>query len=218
MAGVHNADSGFQQAAHTVLPGHHLSLHAAVPAGADGIGALEPDAAAVEAVALLLQGLLQANALSQSLGQQAAVDAVHAGVLAVEYAAVLQAGQRPGIPPVQQHRLGDHDHLALQGVEKSRQLLHRVAAAAGDKLGAGGEAGRRPGLVVGVADHEKPLHSGGPERLRQPQGRGIEEELLQHQGRAVALPWQEYDRSSRVHVEITSKTWISCNQIIAKQD
>lgn len=104
MAGVHNADSGFQQAAHTVLPGHHLSLHAAVPAGADGIGALEPDAAAVEAVALLLQGLLQANALSQSLGQQAAVDAVHAGVLAVEYAAVLQAGQRPGIPPVQQHR------------------------------------------------------------------------------------------------------------------
>lgn len=47
---------------------------------------------------------------------------------------------------------------------------------------------------------------------------GIEEELLQHQGRAVALPWQEYDRSSRVHVEITSKTWISCNQIIAKQD
>lgn len=69
MARVHNTDPGFQQAAHTVLSGYHLNLHAAVPAGADGIGVLEPDTTAIEVVVLLLQGLLQANALGQSLGQ-----------------------------------------------------------------------------------------------------------------------------------------------------
>ena len=79
-----------------------------------------------------------------------------------------------------QRRLGNDHRLARKAAQESYQLLHRVLADAGDELGVLREAEGCLLLIVTVADHKKAFHSGGAQRLSQPAGGGVEQQLLQH--------------------------------------
>jgi hypothetical protein len=117
---------------------------------------------------------------------------------------------QPGRPLViQKDRTGKHGHRAAQAGEKGGKTPVGVHRAGSDKLRPGGEAGLRRGAVIVVADHQKALRAGALQSRREPPGRRVEQDILQHEGGQIALPGQNYNRPQRVHkTDLPSHTGI----------
>ena len=178
------------------VPGEVLGAVPGGGAAVQGQQAMEQTGPDAEHLALGPQAGEKVAAPLHRGAQRGGGDGVHAGVLALGQIPSAQPG-RPLV--IQKDRTGKHGHRAAQAGEKGGKTPVGVHRAGSDKLRPGGEAGLRRGAVIVVADHQKALRAGALQSRREPPGRRVEQDILQHEGGQIALPGQKYNRAQRFH-------------------